>query len=66
VFVVDHRLQRRPGALFSRGDRRISFTERGQHFHRQTFEQPFAVKAFLRRAAWASNAERRAACLTDC
>jgi hypothetical protein len=47
VFVVDHRLQHRPGALFSRGDRRISFAERSQDLHRQTLEPPFAVDAFF-------------------
>jgi hypothetical protein len=47
VFVVDHRLQRRPGALFSRGDRRMSLSERGQYLHRQTLEPPFAVDALF-------------------
>jgi hypothetical protein len=50
-----------PGALFGRGDRRISFTERDQHFHRQSFEPPFPVDAFLCAGpVSASNAERRA------
>jgi hypothetical protein len=41
-----------------------AFTECGQHIDRQPLEPRSPVGMFLRRTAWASNADRRAACLT--
>jgi hypothetical protein len=66
ALVVGHRPQRFSGAPLSVLDRTVAFTERGQHGDRQPLQSAFPVGPFLRRAAWASNADRRAACLIDC
>jgi hypothetical protein len=57
---------RLPGTPFRVADRPVAFTERGQHIDRQTLEPSSRSARSLRSTAWASNAERRAACLTDC
>jgi hypothetical protein len=62
---IGHRPQRLPSAQLSVPHESIAFSKRGQHRDRQSFEPAFPVGPFLRSTAWASNAERRAACLTD-
>ena len=65
TLLLGHRAQRLPSAPLSVPDQSIAFTKRGQHRDRQTFEPASRSARSLRRTAWASNAERRAACL-DC
>jgi hypothetical protein len=65
TLIVGHRPQRLPSAQLSVPHESIAFSKRGQHRDRQSFEPAFPVGPFLRSTAWASNAERRAACLTD-
>ena len=63
---VGHRPQRLTSTYFPVLDRPVTFTERGQHDNRQPFEAAVPIGVSLRSTAWASNADRRAACLTDC
>jgi len=63
------RATRRPpeaGARLRVLDCSVAFTERRQHLNRQRSEPAFPVAGCLRSTAWASDAERRAACLADC
>jgi hypothetical protein len=46
-------------------DHSINLTEHDQHGDRQTYESSFSVGMVCAQSAWASNAERRTACLTD-
>jgi hypothetical protein len=66
TLIAGHCPQRLPSALLSAPNESIAFTQRGQHRGRQSFEPAFPVGRSLRSTACASNAERRAACRTDC
>jgi hypothetical protein len=66
TLVVSHRPQGLSSPPLSIPDQSIAFTECGQHRDRQSFEPAFPVGPFFTSIAWASNAERRAACLTNC
>jgi hypothetical protein len=67
ALVVGHRPQSLPSAPLRVPDESIAFAERGQHRdgHRPSSRRSRSARS-LRRTARASNAERCAACLTDC
>jgi hypothetical protein len=65
TLVDGHHSQRFSGTQLRVLDRPIAFTER-DHLNRQILKPTFPVGPYLAQSAWASNADLRPGCLTDC